>query len=83
MEELKIDMKIFLIVIAAVIFLAPVVVWAYLVSLGCAYNTSATSCGVQFYDYLDIEFLALAAVPWLIAGTCLVIALRMRSQNKS
>ena len=71
-------MKIFLFTIAAVTFLAPLAVWAYLVLLGCTYNTSASSCGVRFYDYLDMEFLALTAIPWLICATCLVIALRKR-----
>ena len=63
--------KIFLSILAACLFAAPVAAWAYLVALGCAYGTNSSGCGVQLANFLDTEFLIIAALPWLLGAFCL------------
>ncbi len=66
--------------IAALFGLAPILIWAYLAQLGCAYGNGA-NCTVSASDYLSAEFLTLAIVPWAISLICLIIA--RRNQNRS
>jgi hypothetical protein len=70
-------MKIFLIIIAATMFVAPIAGWAYLVSLACAFKTSSPNCSIRLGDYWDIEFLFFAAIPWFISVISLIFASKM------
>tara|TARA_R110002050_G_scaffold55954_8_gene125960 strand:- start:10520 stop:10735 length:216 start_codon:yes stop_codon:yes gene_type:complete len=71
-------MKIFLYIVAAITFIGPVIGWAYIVGLACAYKLNSPDCGVRPGDYWDTDFLTLAAIPWLICIVSLV--LRSRTQ---
>jgi hypothetical protein len=51
--------------------------------MSCAYVTSATNCGASFEDFLDWEFLTIAALPWFVALICFFIAGRYRPKVKS
>ncbi len=69
-------MKIFLFVVSAVFLIGPVVAWGYVVALGCGFKTNSTNCSVRLSDYLDSEFLTLAALPWILGLLCLISAIR-------
>ena len=69
-------MKILLYVVAAITFFGPIVVWAYLVGLASAYNTSSPNRGISLGDYWSMEFLTLAAIPWLICIVTLYFIFR-------
>lgn len=56
-------MKVFLYIIAGFLLIGPLLAWTYLIALGCAYNTGSSSCDIELRDYLDTEFLLLAALP--------------------
>ena len=71
-------LKVLLYILTACLLAAPVAAWTYLVALGCAYQTSSSSCGVHLADFWDDEFLIIAALPWLLGILCLVIGLRRR-----
>jgi hypothetical protein len=71
-------MKIFLYIVAAIAFAGPIAASAYLVALAGMYNTSAPSRGPGLGDFWDMEFLVIAAVPWLISVICLFFAWRMQ-----
>lgn len=71
-------MKIFLYIIAVILLICPLLAWTYLIALGCAYNTGSSSCDIVLHDYLDTEFLLLAALPWALGLICLYIAIRKR-----
>ncbi len=71
-------MKIILYVLAAITLLGPIAAWTYVVALGCAFKTNSSNCDVHLVDYLDTEFLSLAAMPWLLGIICLVAAIRKR-----
>ncbi|MEP4770252.1 MAG: hypothetical protein ABJY83_20300 [Roseibium sp.] len=71
-------MKILLYIVAAVTFVAPIAIWAYFVGLASAYNTSSPNRGVSLQDYWDMEFLIIAAVPWLISVFSLFFAIRIQ-----
>ncbi|WP_282078309.1 hypothetical protein [Epibacterium ulvae] len=70
-------MKYVLFTAAGVLLLGPLVAWTYVVALGCAYKINVTGCGPEFSDYLDSEFLTLAALPWLLGLLCLLFATQM------
>ena len=65
--------------IAAFFSLTPLIIWAYLILLGCAYAHGG-NCSISVSDYLDAEFLTLAILPWSISLICLAIARRNRSR---
>lgn len=67
-------MRVLAYLFSAVLILGPIVLWTLLLSYGCAYKIS-TGCNIHFSDYLDSEFLTLAAVPWAIGLTCLSFAI--------
>lgn len=71
-------MKISLYIAAALAFIGPVAAWAYLVALACGYQLNSPNCGVGLGDYLDRDFLTLAALPWLIGIASVFIAFRIR-----
>ena len=70
-------MKIFLYILAAILFAGPIAGWAYIVGLAGAYNTGSPNRGLSLADYRDMEFLMLAAVPWLFGAASLFFASRM------
>lgn len=70
-------MQISLYIIASVIFLGPIVGWAYIVGLAGAFSNNAPKKGIRLKDFWDREFATLAALPWLISIICLTFALRM------
>ncbi|WP_422370853.1 hypothetical protein [Hoeflea sp.] len=71
-------MKVLLYGFAVVAFIGPIAGWAYLAGLASTYNTGSINGGFSLEDYLDTEFLILAAVPWLLGAVSLVLASRMR-----
>lgn len=71
-------MKVFLYIIAGFLLIGPLLAWTYLIALGCAYNTGSSSCDIELRDYLDTEFLLLAALPWVLGLICLYAAIRKR-----
>jgi len=71
-------MKVFLYIVAFITLLAPLAAWTYIIALGCAYNTNSSNCNIELHDYLDPEFLQLAALPWFIGIICLITAMRKR-----
>ena len=71
-------MKVFLYIVAFFTLLGPLAAWTYIIALGCAYKTNSSDCNIRLHDYLDPEFLQLAALPWIIGIICLIIALRKR-----
>lgn len=71
-------MKLILIILAIIAFISPLLVWAWLVSLACAYSTSNAPCGVGLADYWDREFLLIAALPWLIGAICLIVRSKLK-----
>ncbi|WP_162651231.1 hypothetical protein [Lentilitoribacter sp. Alg239-R112] len=76
-------MKIFLYIIGGFAFIAPIILWLFAAGMSCAYVTSATNCGASFEDFLDWEFLTIAALPWFVALICFFIAGRYRPKVKS
>ena len=74
----RLPMKIFLYIVAAIGFIGPIVVWAYFVALAGMYNTSSPNRFPNLSDYLSMEFLILAAVPWLISAVSLFFAWKMQ-----
>lgn len=64
--------------LAACLFLAPILAWAYLTALACAYNTGSTSCGVQLSSFVHPEFLVIVVIPWLLAAGCLYLGRKRR-----
>lgn len=71
-------MKFFLYIVAGFLLLGPLIAWTYVVAMGCAFKTISSNCDVQLHDYLDGEFLTLAAWPWVLGLVCLVAAVRRR-----
>lgn len=71
-------MKVLLYFVAAITFIGPIAIWAYIVGLACAFGSNSPSRGVRLADYWDVEFLILAALPWLVGIVSLVFALRMQ-----
>lgn len=71
-------MKIFLLILASLFILGPVVVWGLMSGMSCAYVTAATGCGVRWNSFLDIELLSFSAIPWAIGLICL-LAIRLRT----
>lgn len=76
-------MKIFLYIIAILAFIAPIILWGLMSGMSCAYVTSSANCGASFDDYLDWEFLNIAALPWFVALVCFFLAKRVRPKSKS
>ncbi|EBA03601.1 hypothetical protein RB2150_03858 [Rhodobacterales bacterium HTCC2150] len=66
-------MKKFLYVVAAITFFAPILVWLYIIALAKAFSNSSSS-GFNPLDFLSMEFLTLAVVPWLISFACFYAA---------
>ncbi|NVK35830.1 MAG: hypothetical protein HWE23_15185 [Rhodobacteraceae bacterium] len=71
-------LKIFFYVLAAFLIVGSIAAWAYIVLLGCAYNTSSYGCGLELADFFDGDFSFLAAVPWLLGILCLYLARKIR-----
>lgn len=69
-------LRIFLYLLSFIFLLGPVVLWALLSAMGCAYVTSGQPCGVRWDSFLDMEFFTLSFVPWLIGALCLYFAMR-------
>ncbi|MCY0148799.1 hypothetical protein OEG84_14100 [Hoeflea sp. G2-23] len=69
-------MKIFLYVVAAATFLGPIIGWAYIVGLACAFQPNSPGCSVRLQDYWDVDFLILAALPWIAGTVSLFLASR-------
>lgn len=72
-------MKILLYIIAGCLLIGPILAWTYLIALGCVYKTSSSSRNIRLQDYLDTEFLTLAALPWVLGLVCLFAAARKRT----
>lgn len=75
-------MKIFLYTIGILAFIAPIILWAFAAGMSCAYVTNGSSCGASLEDFLDWEFLNIAALPWFIALVCFFLARRSGSKAK-
>lgn len=75
-------MKIFLYIIGILAFIAPIVLWTFAAGMSCAYVTSGSSCGASFEDFLDWEFLTIAALPWFCALVCFFLARRSGAKAK-
>ncbi|MCR4268526.1 hypothetical protein [Nitratireductor sp. ZSWI3] len=69
-------MKIVFYVLAALAFLAPLVLWAALTSAMCGHNPSS-GCRIGLDDFMDAEFAALAALPWGLALIFVLLALQL------
>lgn len=69
-------LRILLYILSFIFLLGPVVLWALLSAMGCAYVTSGQPCGVRLDSFLDMEFFTLSFVPWLIGALCLYFAIR-------
>lgn len=71
-------MKIFLYIVAGFLLLGPLIAWTYVVAMGCAFKTNSSNCDIRLHDYLDTEFLMLAAWPWALGLIFLIAAIRKR-----
>lgn len=69
-------MKIALAILAVLAFAAPVVVWAALSSAMCG-HAARTICGIELSDFIDDEFMMIAALPWLLAAALGLLAWRV------
>ena len=69
-------MRALLYIVAGVAIILPFGLWAYLVLLACAFATSGNPCSITIGDFWDGEFLAIAAIPWLIGAACFYAARR-------
>lgn len=71
-------LKILLYILAICLLAAPVAAWAYLVMLGCGYQTNSSGCTLRLTDFWDNEFLMIAALPWLLGIICLILVRKRR-----
>lgn len=69
-------LRILLYILSFIFLLGPVILWALLSAMSCAYVTSGQPCGVRWSSFLDVEFFTLSFVPWLIGALCLYFAMR-------
>ena len=69
-------MKIFLMVLAGLFFLGPLLVWGLMSGMNCAYVTTVSDCSVRWGSFLDPELLSFSALPWGIGLICFLVALR-------
>ncbi|WP_048648329.1 hypothetical protein [Nitratireductor soli] len=69
-------MKITLAILAVLAFAAPVAVWAALSSAMCG-HAARTGCGIELSDFIDDEFMMIAALPWLLAAALGLLAWRV------
>ena len=72
-------MKILLYLLAAIAFIGPILFWAYLSAMACAFVTNSNNgaCGVELSDFWDEEFLEVALVPWIIGVLFAVLGYRI------
>lgn len=72
-------MRVFLHLLAAVALIGPIIFWAYVAAMACAFltNSNNSACGVDLSDFLDAEFLEMAVVPWGFAVVCILVANRI------
>ena len=75
-------MRFFLYVLAGLAFAGPVLFWAYVSAMACAFVTSSTGCSVTISDFWDSEFLAIAALPWMLCVVCILIARRIDKRDE-
>ncbi|GFE51636.1 hypothetical protein So717_33890 [Roseobacter cerasinus] len=57
-------MKLALFIVSGALLIGPCLAWTYVIVLGCSYRVHNTACGIGVRDYLDADFLTLAAFPW-------------------
>lgn len=76
-------MKIFLYIIAVLAFIAPIILWAFAAGMSCMYVASGSSCGASLEDFLDWEFLYIAAAPWFVALVFFFLARSVGSKSKA
>ncbi len=68
--------RFFLYLLSIVFLMGPVIIWALLSSMSCAYVTSGQPCSIRWSSFLDPEFYTLSSLPWLIGVLCLYFAIR-------
>ena len=72
---------ILLYVLAAIALVGPILLWAYMVAMACAFVTNASGCGVDLSDFWDDEFLWIAVLPWAIGGAMILAARRLARET--
>ncbi len=72
-------MKFLLYLLAAVAFIAPVLFWAYIAAMACAFvtNSNNSTCGVELSDFWDEEFPQIAIVPWAFGMLFAILGYRI------
>ncbi len=71
-------MKVILYILAGLLLIAPILIWGYLDAMSCAYQTNSIGCNTGLHDFLEADFLILAALPWMFSLVCLFFAIRKR-----
>ncbi|WP_120631398.1 hypothetical protein [Ruegeria sp. EL01] len=71
-------LRAFLYLLGGIFLLGPIIIWALMSSMSCAYVTAAQTCSIRWSSFLNPEFYTLSAVPWLIGVVCVVGAIRLK-----
>jgi hypothetical protein len=73
-------MRIFLFILAIILLIAPIIFWAFVSSLACAFSSVPSGCDVTIDDYLDFEFLTYAIIPWGLSLICFYKAYKRKNE---
>lgn len=74
-------MKIFLYICAGIFLIGPLLGWAWISAMACAFVNSS-SCGIDIGDFINEEFLTLYALPFLLGIICFYFARKRKSAGK-